>query len=284
MVADLAWVILPLWISSSFELVEVNSIPKTQSASKESIVSTILSAFVFFLLALFWFTLSTISRIIIPENQADLRILVPLGTLVLIGLTTALVSLGWSRQAGLKGLAWGGCLALFLYNFSVLWGSAQLRLNQPAELWNQMPGTGQARLLKDTLDFLSLQEKGTRGSLDVLVTDTSPSLRWVTRDYPNTSYVSEPEPGELPSIIITREDQQFPSLAASYAGQDFTWWSWPGWQSVVPPNFIRWFNYREVPVLKQKVILWVRSDLLLGKPVNEIGNSPELPAEEEISP
>lgn len=277
-VADLAWVVVPLWLFVAFEVVEALPVRKVQP------VSALLAGFVFLLLALFWLTLATISRVTPSTGIVDVRLLVPFGTLILIGLTTALVCLGWSTETGLKGLTWGLLFALFLYNLSVLWGSAQLRLNQPSEFWSAVPGSGQARLFADSLDFISRQETGTTGSLDVLVTDDRPSLRWALRNYPDTDFVSEPAIGQLPSIVITNQDQQFPTLAASYAGQDFNWWSWPGWNGVLPPNLIRWFNYREAPIFNQKVVLWIRSDLLLGNVPGSAIDEIEMPTGENENP
>ncbi len=257
-VADLAWAVTPLWIIAAVEL--AHSLP----VKNVHPVSPILAGFVFLLLSLFWFTLSAISKNSTPTSPVDIRLLVPLGTLILISLTTALVCLGWTLEIGLKGLVWGCTLGLLLYNFSVLWGSAQLRLNQPSEFWGANPGSGQNNLLLETLDFISKQETGNTGSLDILVTHDSPSLRWALRNYQNTQFVSEPALGELPSIVISLENQDFPSLAASYSGQDFVWWTWPGWNGALPPNLIRWLNYREAPILNQKTVLWVRSDILLG--------------------
>jgi hypothetical protein len=68
----------------------------------------------------------------------------------------------------------------------------------------------------------------------------------------------------IPSILITHQNGQQPAQAASYRGQDFDWWLSPGWNGAFPPNFIRWFVFRQAPVQPERVILWARADLFSG--------------------
>jgi hypothetical protein len=53
-----------------------------------------------------------------------------------------------------------------------------------------------------------------------------------------------------------------PALTAVYRGQAFGYTerrAWFGW----PPDLIRWLLFREGPVARERVILWVRSDILI---------------------
>lgn len=297
-VSDLVWFLVPMWLVAALELSSIYpfrriSLTREEAPSSSGMgngeiltetnselgynstrdphstaVAAILGGFIFILLALFWFTISAISQrnpstaLIDTNIFSNLRWLVPAGTLVLILLTTALVSLGWSARTGKQGFYWGIILALLVYNFSVLWGATYLRTNQPQEFWSQLPGTGQANLLLQTIDLYSKKETGFTGYLDILSTVNIPSMRWFLRDYQQSHFADEPQLGESPPVVITWADQEYPALSAAYSGQDFTWWRWPGWQGVIPTNILRWINYREAALSNQKIILWVRADLV----------------------
>jgi hypothetical protein len=53
-----------------------------------------------------------------------------------------------------------------------------------------------------------------------------------------------------------------PQLAAVYRGQAFGYTerrAWSGW----PPDLIGWLLYREGPVERSRLIIWVREDILV---------------------
>jgi len=284
-VADLTLTLVLIWSVAASEMA-VDLFPYRDQQERDTInlpVAIILAIFILILMALFWFTLSALSRYtpsmgVDPSSLAgSVRWIVPLGTLILIALTSILVCLGWSFRTGGKGFFWGITTALLIYTIAVLWGSAYLRPNQPEEFWSMAPGTGNAHLLHQTLNTLSLKETGFKGFLDIAVLVDSPSLRWELRDYSQTTFVMSPGSstnqapdlslgtnlaGEQPAIVITSLDQELPALSAAYSGQDFVWWTWQGWEGDIPPNFIRWLNYREAPVNNAKIILWVRADII----------------------
>jgi hypothetical protein len=145
-----------------------------------------------------------------------------------------------------------------------MWGASQLRDPGRVELWRPVPDSADAGLLMKTLDDLSSWNTGEVASLDVTLALDAPALRWELRDYPGLNVV--PEGDKLlisgsPSIVITRDRIQEPSLAASYRGQDFAFDSYPGWGGALPPNFARWLVFRLAPQRVDQVILWARVDL-----------------------
>ena len=257
-VADLVWGLVPLWGLAALEikryLPERNLHP----------VSGVLALLIFILMALFWFSLASLTRAPAETSGPNARLLVLLGIFALILLSTALVALGWSWHAGRTGLVWGVSIGLTFYLVSVMWGAAQLRFNQPQELWGLPPATGQADLLKATLNDLSDWSVGFPDSIDVLSTVDLPSMRWFLRNVPDVQYISEVPLGEQPSILITPESSEDPSLAAAYRGQDFVWSVYPGWSGALPPNLLSWFTFRQAPLQLESVIFWARNDLFPG--------------------
>jgi len=270
-VSDLVWALIPLWGLAAFELKRY--LPDRQA----DVSSLVLALVVFILMGLFWFTLASMTRAPLGEAAPYSRGLVLLGILVLIILATALVALGWSWKLGRTGLVWGLTLGLTVYLISVMWGAAQLRFNQPQELWGTPPATGQADLMKVTLDELSWWQYGAINSLEIQSSVDLPSLRWALRYYPDVRYTPQPLPGEQPDVLITAQEAEEPALAASYRGQDFTWSIYPGWSGALPADLLSWFTFRRAPLQLESIILWARNDLFAGQPAQIPANNSATP-------
>jgi hypothetical protein len=237
----------------------------------------VLALIVFILMGLFWFTLASMTRPPSAQAPAYSPGLVLIGILVLIGLATALVAMGWSWKMGRTGLVWGLVLGLTVYLVSVMWGAAQIRFNMPQELWGTPPATGQAVLLQTTLDELSWWQYGSTNSLAIQSVVDLPSLRWVLRNYPSVRYSSQPLPGDQPDVLITAKGAAEPALAASYRGQDFVWSIYPDWSGALPADLLSWFTFRRAPLQLDAIILWARNDLFPGQPSPAPSNSGAIP-------
>ena len=268
-VADLVWVLFPLWGLAALEL------QRYLPEGDLNPISLAQAGFMVVLLGLAWFTLASLSRTTVPGvSELVARYGLMLGILALGALTTILIGLGWTWPVARSGLAWGLVVAGGLYLISNMWGASQLRLNQTQELWNSTPATGQVDLMLHSLQDLSRwREVGFPAQIDVVLTDPAASLRWALRDYQNLTLQGEPAIGELPSIIITTRSQEVPALTAAYRGQDFDWWLRSGWIGTLPPDSNRWLAFRDAPILPDQVILWARADLFPGGTLN----SQELP-------
>jgi hypothetical protein len=104
----------------------------------------------------------------------------------------------------------------------------------------------------------------------VIIKSDSPALHWTLRNFKQLQVVSTIPTQNLPSIIITHQNEQPPTLTAAYRGQDFDWWAYPGWVGALPQNVTSWITFRDAPLLYEQVILWARADLFPGA---EIVNS-----------
>ncbi len=257
-VSDLVWVLLPLWILAASELSRYLPI-------KEGFwISITQGGVLFVLLALFWLTLAGLAQTSLNSPGSGLRYSILGGILVLSILTTGLVSLGWSWNIGKRGAVWGLSLGLGLFVLSGMWSAAHVNPNQPQELWAPSSGTGQVRLMLQTLGDLSEWNTGFRRSIDILAPRDIPSLQWALRDYTNARFVSSPSSRDQPSVVFTRQNNQSPELAAAYRGQDFVWWINPEWEGALPLEWDRWITYRQAPVQDVHLILWARTDLFPG--------------------
>jgi hypothetical protein len=255
--ADLAWAIVPLWALAALGLAPY--LP----TQRPDVIALLQAGLVFVLATLFWSTLVATNQIApavdLPVGMLRLAIL---GGLLLLGaLTTGLVALGWSWPSSRDGLVWGLTAAFAVYSTAALWGAAQLRPNQPQELWSQSPGTGQVALLLDTLRDLSQRNTGMRDEIEVASAVDAASLRWALRNFKDVRFAARIPPDEQPAVILARKESETPALASAYRGQDFVWWVHPAWNGILPDDLVSWLTFRQAPLANDEIILWARSDL-----------------------
>jgi hypothetical protein len=275
-VFDLVWVLPPLWMLAAWSL-------KTNLPGlRLNAVSLAHGSLILVLCTLFWITLIT-ARLIDPLPDLPWPVVqsgVLLVLVVLGGLTTILIGMGWTWHTSRDGLAWGSGVVLCIYTIGALWGATQLRPNLPQELWGPQPGIVQADLFSKTLSDLSKWQTGIPDDIDIVSMVDTPSLRWVLRGFSQASFMAAPPPGKETSIVITSQEQTAPELAASYRGQDFLWSSWASWVGSLPPDFVNWLAFRKAPTQSAYIILWARADL---KPTDSesqtdtSGDSPYVP-------
>lgn len=270
-IADLGWVLVLLWILAGIGMAGIYS----HEAYDNRIVLGLAIAFII-LMAFLWLQLATISQLI-PGMRLDYVHLIVFLTLILLGgLLTWLVSAGWSWGVARLGLSFGLVVSLGIYTFSNVWGIVQLIPNlqeiERQELWSEYPLTSQASLLLKTLGDLSEWKTGRRDALDITVAIDAPSIRWTLRSFSNVKYLAEHQSlthvgqdgNDLPSLILTRQEDEVPNLTVAYRGEGFGWWMKPDWSGALPPDFLRWLVFRQAPWQSELVILWARSDLFPG--------------------
>jgi uncharacterized protein (TIGR03663 family) len=258
--ADLVWVLVPLWGLAAIEL--DHFLPE----GKPNIVSVLQGGLVLILAVLLWNTLISTSQLSVVEGPSPvtIRLILLLGIVLLGSLTTILIGLGWNWEISQNGLVWGVTSTCLIYSISVLCGAALLRPNQPGELWGTPPGTGQVDLLISTIKDFSDWQTGLPQFIKIQSTVDNPSLRWALHTFPDAQFTPTLPSEDMPAVLITTQDQAAPTLTAAYRGQDFTWRIWPGWTGVLPDDFIGWLTFRQAPVVNEQIILWVRSDLFPG--------------------
>jgi hypothetical protein len=279
---DLLWVLIALWSLASFSLAELLQGPEDNKA-----VVWIQAAAIFVLLALFWLNLAGLNQPAPMASAYQLRWLVLIGVLLLIGVITILIGFGWSWATAMRGFAWGVVAALGIYTISGMWTASQPSELRPISIWDPSPVTGDAALLLSTVADLSEWSTGQSDNIEILLIDT-PSMRWLFRNFLNARYTAENlklPTGETPALFVSRKVAETPTSAADYRGQDFGWWRYQDWSGAIPPDWQAWLAYRKEPARQEDVILWARSDLFPGikSNIDNAGESPdqfEVPVEE----
>ncbi len=267
-VGDLAWAIIPLWALAAIEI-------SRAFFTDEDRVSHLVAAGLALLLCVFaiigWINLLSIGRF-----QVNLVVYwgIIIGAFLLGLIAILLVVAGWSTRAAKLGAVLSLCVVLGLYTISSTWGMAIVRQNGAQELWNIPPTTGQADLVKQTLSDLSSWNTGLRDQLEVVILADSPALQWALRDFPNAHFEISLSSTISPPVVITLKGAEEPRLAQQYRGQDFVWRVYPGWQGVLPPDFVNWLAFRKAPLAQDQIILWARNDIFPGGGSDATGNTP----------
>ncbi len=249
-VADLLWVLLPLWALAAQEISRYLYIPKEErsAAFGTMALNLLLGIFLYLMLAKLAYPN------LVPEVFS--LTLAYAGAVLLIALiATTLIAFGWSRNAAGNGLVWA---LLILFSLSLLGASSRFaRITSTAanELWAPGPAAGQGSLLSANLNLLSSRvEGGTLKAVPVDLRTESAALQWAVRDLPENSS----ETTGSPDLFITLADAQ-PEEAATYRGQTFALNIQRAWVDF-PPNIFSWLLYRQAPTVKQEAVLWARAE------------------------
>ena len=187
-----------------------------------------------------------------------------IGGLVLIIALTALMWWGWSGSIARNGLIWGTGAFLFIIFLSAGWHSTGLGQSPEAELWFYTDYIQDADLLTDTIDSIAEWNMVAAGDPVIIVENfESSSLRWALKDRQHLEFNSLVSVDASPDFIITPSNQTVEQIDA-YTGQDFIWNVNPAWDLILPEEWINWAFYKNAPLEKESIILWVRSELFPG--------------------
>ncbi len=256
-VIDLAWALIPLNALAALELARHFDV---QPEERREVVGVV--ALIVFIMVFAWLDLAALVWSPAPSAQANLRVWLFFGSLLLLALSIILIGAGWSTRMARYGAMLGLTAALGIFGLSGAVGSAGLRGAAFPELWWPASGPAQEDLLLTTVNNLSDWHTGDDNSVPVVIMNIdSPALEWALRGHA-VSDVTALDPADSPSMVITPV-QADPSLASAYRGQDFIWRQTPSWQTADSTAWIRWLALREMPQDQETIILWARDDLFL---------------------
>ncbi len=173
------------------------------------------------------------------------------------------------RQS-LVGLALGWLVLLLCAQAGAGWNLAHGRRASTGELWWPETVPADIRRLRSTLEEFSNRLTGAADELPVVLQWPEESaLGWELQTYRAAQYLdAASQPAGAPALFISpllEQDGQMvaPRRSADYRGQAFAVREIRGWGGV-PPDLVAWWLYRDGVALREKVVLWVRTDLLGG--------------------
>ncbi len=176
--------------------------------------------------------------------------------------------LGKAARASLTGLALAWLSFLLLTQAGVGWNATHARDTSANELWHTETAAADVLRLHSTLVQISEWQTGFKDELAVVIQLPEESaLGWELLTYKAAGYAAAVDMLATPPMLIAPYVEvdgaaAAPALTVVYRGQAFGYTerrAWSGW----PPDLIRWLLFREGPVARERVILWVRSDILI---------------------
>ncbi len=255
---DLVWALVPLWGLAGLALGRV-----FRSLKPNSVV-WILAILIIILMSLMW--LSFLGLAIRGGGQGGTLLpwIMIAAAMVLGLLSVSLVAAEWSWEEGKHGLVIGLSTTLGLYMLSGTVSGAYLHAGDPRYLWFPDPGNGQLPLIMDTVREVSAYHTGREDSIEILVEDDLPSLKWALRDFLHVRYERFGDLNDRPPVLITGQEVDTSSLSEDYLGQDFVYRTNPGWSGVLPEDWKKWVAFREGELEREYILLWVRKDIYPG--------------------
>ena len=169
--------------------------------------------------------------------------------------------LGWSWYDARNGLFFGLGFIFISIGISSLWSlNFHPATNSARELWRNHATTQGLASLMQTLESTSELSTGSNSGLALQILGPAPSsLKWALRDQQKAQ-----DPAQIaPAIVLAKEIEDEPQLIADYIGQGLVIGESWGWDSTLPPNFIRWWITREAPVEFDRWWILIRDDIAL---------------------
>lgn len=266
--ADLVWIVFPLWVAAAREIYRIYTLIENSWAIFG------LAAMVGVLFVLNWLTFTGMVFQIGNPQAVLLQIGLLLASIFLVLIALAIVAGGSTMRlwlipaeewrAPIKGLSLGASGMLILYMLAALVQGSYLRQADPRSLWSDGSGAGQTRLLKDSIYDASITYAGRGDAIQGVVIGSWDALRWELRNLDGIVFQESLDLEELPPIIITSALDYYLVNQEVYRGQDFVLETYPGWEGILPPDWISWVAFRSGPIEKEDIILWIRNDIFSG--------------------
>jgi hypothetical protein len=255
---DMIWLVIPLWIISAIELDRIFHL------ALGSWVTQVLAGLVVVLVSLNWLTFTGMIYQSANPNALILHLGLFAASLALLILSGTIVSSEWGQAVARKGLVSGASVGLILYLVASLSLDAYIMDKDPRSIFSGGSGSGQMELLKDSIADASITATGRPESIQGAVIGATDALRWTLRDFQNIDYIISPGSAiDYPVVITAGEENSLP-LEENYRGQDFVLSSTPGWDRILPDNWISWIGFREGPIVNEYLVLWIRNDVYSG--------------------
>lgn len=264
---DLIWVLVPLWGLTGLALRSLFHPVKSKS------VVWILALLILILMSLMWMSFLGLAIRGGDQKGALLQWIMVVAALVLGVLSVSLVAAEWSWEVGKQGLVIGLSVALGLFMLSGTVSAAYLHPDDPRILWLPDPGSGQFRLIIDTLEEVSVYHTGREDSIEIVVDDDlSTSLKWALRNFPQVRYETYMGDLDRPPVLITDQEVDTSSLSQSYLGQDFVYQTTPAWSGALPGDWKKWLAFREGELEREHLLVWIRQDVYPGADLLDDGH------------
>jgi hypothetical protein len=255
--ADLVWVSFPLWLLAVRLMIKVLTLPESGKGmiALTAIVVIILSFFVLLMVR------SSLNLASGSENLISYFIAIIAGV-VLLSAVILLIAYGWSQEVAVTGAMFGLLIVIFTGLIALSVNTTGLGAEEPLEVWYPNEPAITSKWVVNTIDRVLMVNANANSPNEIVVSefDTS-AMQWALHQYDNVLFVPYVTPQSQPGILITRISES-PEISERYQGQDLIWSRQTRWDGMNPYQYLRWMFTREVTIMQEEVIIWVRSDLM----------------------
>ena len=254
-VGDLIWVTVPMWALASSLLGQVfGSMMPTRLEYSEAVLTIVLvvSAWLNFIAAM---------SLQLADATGHWVLIVFMA--FFLGAAVVLLTWGWNWKTALRGMGLGVCSLLVIFTLSAALKAAGQGPRLEQELWLTGPNFKEAHLLVKSAGDFSVWNTNDPTSLDLTVVHGSPALQWLFRNFTKTDFIDNLPANATPSMAVTPEQTTL-SLPGQYTGQSFVTELAPTWSKLTATDWIKWMIFRQAPLEKATVVLWVKSNLFPG--------------------
>ncbi len=259
---DLIWIILPLAYPASQAILElIGEIGGTRSRAEIIGLLCLLITFVASG-ALSFVAYGTGNVVTVDPSNPNLVLFLFVALAVMGVSVLVFFGVGWSWKIVLHAAGLLLLLLGFMQGISTTW-----RLNynvegpQVSDLWWQTVPTRGLSILVETLERTAMAHTGQVDQLQIAVkAEPSASIAWALRAFQKSGREAAFGLEAAPAILM-RERGGDAELPADYVGQSLGLRVKRGWNSILPPNWIRWWVKGEVPTELETWVLWVRADV-----------------------
>jgi len=198
----------------------------------------------------------------------DARLIVLALLAFVLAALAVLVAMAWDSPAARRGAFIGVAALLLFWQWGAAWQLSRVGVNDPRERWVTTGVDDDARALIDLLTSASLQMANSDRDLIIFSQVDSPVLRWYLRAFPGFAAGPALPVDSQADVVITPAATE-PALPNDYFGADFGLLQReiPGAGPATLTDRLRWWLFREssAPLEVERVVVWVRSDLLQGE-------------------
>jgi len=186
-------------------------------------------------------------------------------TAIVLAIIAITMIWSWSEQSVTMGVTAGLLLLLFISMWSSAWWISRDGRNDTRELWTEVATHSDVRLLTESVKEISWQITNSETDLKIKSTIDNPSLRWHLREMVDFEIVSTLPKTDFSQALITPMSQ-IPPLTNDYIGMDFSFLRTETSHILEAQQALTWWLFREspVPINEERVILWLRADLVGG--------------------
>lgn len=175
-----------------------------------------------------------------------------------------IVIIAWDNPSARQGIFIGLFLVLLYFQWGIGWHLNIFAANDPRERWVAIGTDEQIPIMVEVIRSTSRQTANSAYDLSIFSQVDSPVLRWYLRDYTQVEFGPALPVNAQQDAIITPVDAEL-RLPNEYFGADFGLQS-KAYSGVIAPSvdgILRWWLFRDSnqPVDRERVILWLRSDL-----------------------